>query len=276
MRNSLVLGFFDGVHIAHQAVILSAVGNPTLVTFKSSPAEYFNKEIDYIYTREDSIEKIKALGVKEVLELEFSEIAGMEAEDYLKFLVEKYSPVSISTGFNHTFGLNRMGNADFLYKMQEKYNYNYICTPALKDNNEIVSSTLIKKLLRSGEIERANKLLGSSFLLRGKVIEGAKLGREIGFPTANINYPPRIVKIPYGVYRAKVGNKNAILNWGVKPTVNNTSAPVLEVHIIDFNDFIYDKEIKIEVLKKIRNEQKFNNIEELKEQIKKDILECLE
>lgn len=275
MEKSLILGFFDGVHIAHQEVILSAVKNPTLITFKSSPAEYFKKNTKYIYTRSDSIEKIKSLGVNDILELEFSKIANMRAEEYLEFLIKKYSPTTISTGFNHTFGLNREGNPEFLYKMQDKYNYKYICVPARRDNDDIISSTLIRQLLERGQIERATKLLGSNFILRGKVIEGAKLGRKLGFATANLDYPENIVKIPYGVYKAKVNDKCAVLNWGVKPTVNDTHKDGLEVHIIGFEGDIYGEEIKIELIKKIRDEKKFDCISDLKKQIEKDVLECL-
>lgn len=275
MKKSLILGFFDGVHLAHQEVILSATHTPTLITFKSSAAEYFKKNTKYIYTREHSLDKIKSLGVKDILELEFSDFVNMRAEEYLEFLVKKYSPTTISTGFNHTFGLNREGNSEFLYAMQKKYNYKYICIPALKDSGDIISSTLIKKLLENGEIERANRLLGSNFILQGKVIEGAKLGKKLGFATANLDYPKNIIKIPYGVYKAKVNNKNAILNWGVKPTVNDTAQDGLEVHIIDFEENIYGEEIKIEIIKKIRNEKKFKSTDDLKKQIEKDILECL-
>lgn len=277
MKKSLILGFFDGVHIAHQAVINSALefsDNTALITFKESPAKYFNREYEYILSREESAAKIKSMGVREVIELEFNKIANLTAEEYLLFLKKNFSPASISTGFNHTFGKNKTGNAEFLRENQNKYGYKYFCTPALKINGEIVSSTFIKKLLREGNVEYANFLLNSNFLLEGTVIKGAQLGRTIGFPTANIKYPESIVKIPYGVYSARIEGKRAVLNWGMKPTVHNTIEPVVEAHILNFESDLYEKNIKIEILKKIRDEIKFQSLDELKQQIERDIISC--
>ena len=281
MKSCLILGFFDGVHIAHQAVISSAVdfakvnnAAAKLITFKDSPSMFFNGHAEYIYTRKDSVNKIKSLGVEEVIELDFAEIAGMTAEEYLKFLVNTYSPISISTGFNHTFGHAKGGNSEFLESNQSGFGYKYFCIPPQKLGDEVVSSTLIKTLLKKGEIEKANSMLGSNFILEGVVKRGAQIGRTIGFPTANIDYPANIVKIPFGVYKAEIDGKSGVLNWGMKPTVHNTITPVVEVHVLDFNDDLYGKNIKIEVVKRIRGEQKFSGLEELKAQIKKDIEVC--
>lgn len=278
MKTGLVLGFFDGVHLAHQEVIRSAINyaeKVCVITFKSSPAEFFGKDCKYIYPREKSVEKIKSLGVDEVVELDFAEIAAMPAEEYLQTLVKKYSPVSISTGFNHTFGKNRSGNAEFLETNSPKYGYKYFCVPAQMHNNKVISSTYIKELLQEGQVEQANELLGSNFSISGMVIKGAQLGRTIGFPTANIKYPPNIVQLPHGVYAARVGGHAGVLNWGMKPTVHNIKEPIVEVHILDYEGDLYGKNIEIDILKKLRNEQKFANLEELKLQIKKDTEECL-
>ena len=277
MGKSLVLGFFDGVHKAHRTVIESALGcsdDITLISFKESPAVYFGKEPEYILSRKNSVNKIKSLGVKEVVELDFSIIASLTAEKYLENLVNSYRPVSISTGFNHTFGFNKTGNTDFLKNNQNKYNYKYICVPQVEENGEVISSTLIKNYLKQGNVEYANNLLESNFILEGTVIHGAKLGRTIGFPTANIKYPKDIVKLPYGVYKAIIDGKKTVMNWGMKPTVNNTSEPVIEAHILDFNGDLYGKEIRIEVLKQIRCEKKFSDLDELKTQICEDIKKC--
>ncbi len=289
MSTSLVLGFFDGVHKAHKAVITSALefsDNVVLITFKESPAVYFGKEEEYILSRKDSLEKIKKLGVKNIVELDFSEIANKSAEEYLKYLIDTYKPVSISTGFNHTFGLNKSGNAEFLRNNQDKYKYKYICLPPVKDGNNIISSSLIRNYLKEGKVDKANSLLETNFILEGTVVHGAKIGRTIGFPTANINYPNEIVKLPFGVYCVSLAFleregvrgqlKSAIMNWGMKPTVHNTVEPIVEVHILDFDGDLYGKDIRVEVLKQIRPEQKFSSLEDLKKQIKKDIKECSE
>lgn len=278
MKTGLVLGFFDGVHLAHQEVIKSAINyteKVCVITFQSSPAEFFGKDCKYIYPREKSVEKIKSLGVDEVIELDFAQIAAMPAEEYLQTLVKKYSPVSISTGFNHTFGKNRSGNAEFLETNSQKYGYKYFCISAQMHNNKVISSTYIKKLLQEGQVEQANELLGSNFSISGMVIKGAQLGRTISFPTANIKYPPNIVQLPHGVYAARVCGHVGVLNWGMKPTVHNIKEPIVEVHILDYEGDLYGKNIEIDILKKLRNEQKFANLEELKLQIKKDTEECL-
>ena len=125
---SIILGFFDGIHCGHRAVINQAVHfasknnvKTLLLTFKNSPAKYFNKEFSYIYPREISYEIIDSLGVDYLLEIDFEEVVDITAEDYLKILVEKYRPVSITTGFNHTFGRQKLGNPEFLSKMSEKF-----------------------------------------------------------------------------------------------------------------------------------------------------------
>jgi len=283
MSTSLVLGFFDGVHKAHRKVIESAFecsDNVTLITFKESPAVYFGRESNYILSRKNSVEKIKNLGVNEIVELDFPQIASMPAESYLDNLIKTYHPISISTGYNHTFGLNKCGDTKFLKKFQEKYNYKYICVPPVTENAKPISSSLIRSLISEGDISKANHLLESSFILEGTVIHGAKIGRTIGFPTANISYPDNIIKMPFGVYGVKVtfGNecKNGIMNWGMKPTVNNTVKPVIEVHILDFNGDLYGQNIKTDVLMRIRGEKKFKNLEELTAQIKEDVKKCSE
>ena len=278
MDTNLVLGFFDGIHIAHQELIQSAVklGKTILITFKESPAIFFKKPYKYIYPREYSLNKIKDLGVNEILEFDFSQISSMPAEDYIKFIVEKFSPKAIYTGFNHTFGANKSGSPELLKKMEEKYNYKYHCIPPIEDNGEIVSSTLIKTLIKAGNIERANRLLGTNFFIENIVEEGAKIGRKIGFPTANINYPKNIIELPYGVYSIKYNEYSGVLNWGMRPTVNNTLKPIAEAHIIDFNENLYGQKVRLEVIKKIRDEKKFKNLDELKAQIDKDIKKCLE
>lgn len=273
---SLILGFFDGVHIGHRHVIESAVqtGNKAvLLTFPTSPSEYFNKKTEYIFKRETSYEKIYNLGVDSIIETEFSKLAKISASDYLEEIIQTYSPKTISTGFNHTFGASRVGNPDFLENHQDKYGYKYLCTLPCRIDNQIISSTYIKNLLSSGEIEKANEALESPFTLESRVIIGAQLGRKLGFPTANMDYPDNIVRIPYGVYCVKTLNMPAILNWGIKPTIGGNKE-VLEVHIPNFSEDLYGKTLRIEVLKKIRDEKKFNNLEELKLQIEKDI-KCL-
>lgn len=274
-ETSLILGFFDGIHLGHRKVIDSGTSEiKTLVTFSNSPAEYFNQEFSYIYPRKYNYEILEALGINYVYELDFSEFVNIKAEDYLKGLIDSFSPKSISTGFNHTFGNGRSGSPTLLESKQYEYNYSYFCIPPYKIDGNIVSSSLIKKYLSSGDIETANKMLGSPFVIESTVIKGQQIGRKIGFPTANMKYPKKNIKLPYGVYAVNVLNKRAILNWGTKPTLNGNEE-LLEVHIPDFKGDLYNKNLKIEFVKKIREEKQFGNLELLQEQIKKDVEICL-
>lgn len=279
---SLVLGFFDGVHLGHQKVIESAItfakenlSKTVLVTFKNSPQEFFKKDCNYIFSREDSYKLIEKLGVDYILEKDFSAISTQSAEDYLKQLIKDFSPISISTGFNHTFGYKKQGDAKFLENNQLKYNYKYFCIPPINLDKDFISSSTIKKELEEGNIKQANLLLGSPFSLTSTVIKGKQIGRTLGFPTANLLYPEKIVKIPYGVYKVRVLDMPAVLNWGIKPTFDSNSE-VLEVHIPNYNGDLYGKSLNIIFLDKIRNEIKFDSTKNLEVQIKKDIKTCLE
>ena len=241
MGTSLVLGFFDGVHVGHQAVIKSAVnfksGNKVLLlTLNNSPAKFFSKSAEYILSRANSIKKLKQYGVDEVILEDFSKIHLLSADAYLDTLIKKYNPESVSTGFNYTFGFNKSGTPDVLKNRKE---FTYICIPPVKTGDETVSSTLIKNLLKNGNIKKANELLGSNFILEGTVIQGNKLGRQIGFPTANFDYPEEIVKIPFGAYSVKMNKLFGIMNYGIKPTIEGSSKPVAEVHIFDFKGDLY-------------------------------------
>lgn len=278
-NTSLALGFFDGVHLGHRAVINSAINNEgktVVITFKKSPAEYFsNKEFKYINTVQKRRELIEALGVDYLFELYFTkELAEMSPENYIKnVLVEYFKPLSISTGFNHTFGRDKLGNTDTMSKFAKEYNYKYFCLEPQKLDNEIISSTKIRQYIQEGNIEKANKMLGYNFSINGEVIHGNEIGRTIGFPTANMNYPNNIVELPYGVYSSKTLERNSMTNYGIKPTINN-NVPIVETHILNFEKNLYNKDIEVEFVKRIRSEKKFDSLEELKEQINKDILEC--
>lgn len=283
---SLALGFFDGVHIAHQKLIKNAVNfaheNKTqsaVITLKQQPY-CFLKHIapKYISTRQDSYKIIEKLGIDYIIELDFDNISKMTSLEYLKDILIKYfSPIGIFTGFNHHFGLNREGDCDFLVKHAQEFRYKFFSLPSQKLNGTLISSSAIRKFLEKGKIENANAMLGREFCVDGIVIGGSKIGRTINFPTANIKYPNDIVEIPNGVYQTKiklVDNRilTGISNFGSKPTVNNIPAKTFETHILNnFDENIYGQEITVKFLKFIRPERKFENLENLKKQIAKDI-----
>ncbi len=284
---SIALGFFDGVHAAHQKVIASAVDyagknglKSAVITFKNHPVCYLkNVQPSYICQREFSYKLIENLGIDYLIELDFTMISGLSAVDYLeKILIKYFSPKAIFTGFNHTFGAKRSGDAKFLTDNSVKYGYEYFEIPPQKINSEIVSSSKIRDYIKCGNVESANAMLGREFSVSGEVIEGNKIGRTIGFPTANILYPQNIIELPNGVYGVKVlaGGKEyrGIANFGSKPTVCENCSKILEVNIFDFNENIYFQNIEVKFLKFIRSEKKFSGLDELKEQIQKDIKTC--
>jgi len=287
-NSNLALGFFDGVHIGHKKIVEKLINcskqnrkKSVVITFKNSPAEMFLDNVCYISTLAEKEKIFEESGVDVFIELEFNkELLNISCEDYLEKILYKYfKPSVIITGFNHTFGHNKKGTPDFLEQNQAKYGYEYLKIPPVFLDGDIVSSTLIRQKLSEGDVVRANELLGYEFSVSGEVITGNKIGRTIGFPTANILYPDKKVKIPRGVYSSFVylnGKEyKGILNYGIKPTVNNgENKPVAEVHLLGFNEDIYGKEIRISVIKKIRDEKRFGSLEELKAQIKEDIEKC--
>ncbi len=289
IKNSCIgLGFFDGLHLGHRELLSVLVkkaqntnSKSVVISFKNSPAEKFFSDVKYINLRGERENLINQMGVDYLIELDFDDnLVNITAENYLKNVLVKYfSPKLIISGFNHTFGKNKQGNSEFLKNNQSNYGYKYIQIEPVKFNDEIVSSTYIKELLTKGNISKANLMLATPFTISGVVEKGNQIGRQISFPTANISYPKEKVIIPYGVYSVNVKYNfktyKGMLNFGIKPTINRLDKkPVAEVHILGFNEDIYDEFIEIEILNKIRDEQKFSSLDELKKQIKKDIQAC--
>lgn len=276
---SVALGFFDGVHLGHRAVIKSAVNyakengtKSAVITFFDHPCCYFWGVCPkYILTRKEREKRIKSLGADYVYELDFESISGLTGAEYLKdVLVNYFTPVAVSTGWNHNFGANKSGNAKLLHDNSQKYGYKYFEIPPEKLGNEVINSTTIRKLLAKGKIEKANEMLGEDFSVSGKVVEGNKIGRTLGFKTANINYPPELIELPYGAYGVETNFGKGVANFGIRPTINGSTA-VLEVHILDFDKDIYGKNLNVRFQKMLRSEKKFSSLSELKKQIQKDI-----
>ena len=282
---SLAFGFFDGVHLGHRCVIKNAVNfavqnklKSAVVTFRESPKNFFsntkNPQLVSIKTR---LELIKKIGVDFVYLLDFDDqIASLTAREYLDQKIIKYfEPKAITTGFNHTLGMD-CATSRFLTAIQKAYKFKYFEIPPITWKNELVSTTEIKKRIVEGDFQKANNLLGYEFFVEGNVIPGNKIGRTMAFPTANIKHPEGIVDFPFGVYLAKTVVRgqvyNGVLNFGIKPTIDDTNRPLHEIHIFDFSDNIYGEKIKIIPIKQIRKEQKFDSIDDLKKQIIQDAI----
>lgn len=283
---SLALGFFDGVHLGHQAVIKSAVDfaienntKSAVITFQDHPCCYFyHVQPKYLIKKHDKIKLFEDLGVDYLYFLKFDEyLAMMSASQYLQeVIIKNFAPSAISTGFNHFFGAKKTGDVHLLCTMQKDFCYQYFEIEPILYNSEIISTTRIREDLFLGNIELVNSMLGYDYFLEETVVEGQHLGRELGFKTANLIYPDNLVEIGRGVYKVKVEYDgqifDGIANYGLRPTIAHYEKPVLEVHILNFDKEIYSEQIKVTFLKKIREEKKFNSLDELKKQIQEDIL----
>lgn len=276
---AIALGYFDGVHIGHRAVIKSAVDfakknntKSAVITFSDHPYCYFKGVCPkYILTREEREKRIASLGIDYLYELNFEDFALLTAKEYLNnILINYFHPISISTGWNHNFGKNKSGNVNFLEEQAKNYNYKYFKIPPQKINNEIISSTEIRKLLSEGNIEKANHMLGQNFSIEGEIVKGNQIGRTIGFRTANLVYPPELIELPYGVYAVDTTYGKGIANFGIRPTINGSHTS-LEAHILNFEKDIYGEIINVNFNKMIRTEKKFPSLDALKKQINLDI-----
>jgi len=282
-KNAVALGFFDGVHIAHQKIISSAVGyarenalTPIALTFDKSPLEILApKKVSYLTTNLQKENLIASIGAKtQYLKLS-KELLDMSARDFiLEILIKRYNIKYAVCGYNYRFGKNGNGNTDMLRSFGEKYGFLVKVCDCITKNGESVSSSKIRSLIECGSIAEANMLLGRSFFIEGNVCEGKHLGRTIGFPTANIFLEDLTVIPKKGVYKTLVtfeGKRfQAITNTGVNPTVGGERLRT-ETYIPDLSENLYGKKLMIEFLDFIRPEIKFENIKQLKNQIIEDL-----
>ena len=283
----LALGFFDGVHFAHQTLIKKTVElaqkngiKSALITFLDSPfCILTGKNPSYITLLDDKINLIQNLGVDDIYVLDFNKYKLMEADDYIhNVLIEHFHPKFIVTGFNHRFGANKKGDSKLLSSFNHDFNYVEI-NPIYK-NDILISSTNIKKFISDGEIELANKMLNRNFSIKGTVIKGQEIARTLGYRTANIILDNKLIKPKYGVYFGYSYYKNtkypSLINFGIRPSVDKNLVETLEVHLLNFNKNLYGEELKVEFETFRRGEIKFSNIEELKNQINSDYLALLD
>ncbi len=280
---ALALGYFDGVHTAHQKLISKAVDfakennkKSAVITFEINPSNYFNKDkIHNICSNEERLERIEALGIDFAYVLDFEQYMQFEALQYLQdVLVKNFQPCCIVTGFNHKFGRAKQGDTNLLSKYSERFNYKYIELPPQKIQTCLISSSNIREMIKNGHIRNANMLLGHSFSLKNNVVKGDAIARKMGFPTANIFWPNNIVNLPHGVYFGyAIVDKTypAVINWGKRPTFDGSDEEIVEAHILNFDFQIYGKIIRVLFVMKIRDEIKFPNQEALIKQIQEDV-----
>lgn len=292
-KNAVItIGTFDGVHLGHCQIIeqllkeaTNVAGTPVLITFYPHPKqviENIQKPLHVLNTASEKYELLHLKGIEHIVVVPFNkEFAEQPAHDYIKnFLVDKFHPNTIIIGYDHRFGKNREGDYKLLEKEASQYNFKVKEIPEHVLQNVTISSTKIREALLSGDISTASAFLGYDYFFSGKVVEGNKLGRTIGYPTANILPDDADKLIPaYGVYAVTVLVQeklfNGMMNIGVRPTVDGTKR-MIEVNIFDFDKDIYGETIKVTVKKWLRNEVKFSGLDALQEQLANDKINAIE
>ena len=276
--SALCIGGFDGVHLGHQELLKFTKESSNtfqIITFDILPKKYFNNEHKLLTTNNEKIELFKKYEPSNLVFINFEHVLKFSPKTFCDMLKNNMKAKSIYVGNDFKFGANREGDVNYLIKY---FGENSIHTIEDYDhNNEKISSTLIKSFLNDGQIEHANAALGYEYSLSGSVIKGDQRGSQIGFPTANMNVDNNIQIPKNGVYKVNVYLNEilyeGIMNIGHKPTVSEDTRLSLEVHIFDFHDDIYDADLTVYFNKFIRDEIKFSSIDELIQQISKDIEE---
>ncbi len=278
------LGNFDGVHLGHQQLIKAVTeyasqidGTPAILTFYPHPGTVLNPNNipKTLVTEERKYKLFAEQGIHLVIQVAFDKkFAAIEAEDFFQQLVSQIDLALLVVGFNYTFGKGGKGNWKLLESLCNQHKIPFKMIPPVQLEGDIISSSRIRTALTNGDIRLVTKLLGKSPLLEGQVVQGNQIGRKLGYPTANIQVDGNILLPQRGVYITLVKLKDnyyfGMLNIGIRPTVTNVLQQVAEVHILDFNQQIYGSDIEVYLLEKLREEQKFANLEELIAQIKAD------
>jgi riboflavin kinase / FMN adenylyltransferase len=281
----LTIGVFDGLHLGHKFLISKLVELAHkqnflsgVVTFRQHPRELLSPKTKLLYlcTVAEREQLLKNEGVDIVAALSFNkELAKLSAHDFVS-LLKKYLKVrGLVIGPDFALGRNREGNADALRLLGEEMGFSVTIVAPKKINGEVASSTAIRQALADGDMEKVTRLLGRPFSCHGKVTRGEHRGTEMGFPTVNLSINVKMAIPPDGVYatRAYIDGQEfqAMTNIGKRPTFGDSNERTIESYILNYNQDIYDKDVKIEIVQKLREEKRFNNIEELKQQIAEDV-----
>ncbi|MCM1983203.1 bifunctional riboflavin kinase/FAD synthetase [Lyngbya confervoides] len=278
------LGNFDGLHLGHQRVIQAIQSAsaeniyPTVVAFDPHPHEYFSGQMRQLLTPvQEKATLLQALGVAQLVLLPFNQrIASLTPEAFVRdILITRLRVQQLSVGFNFHFGRDRSGNPDLLVELGQRFGIQVHVADPHRLAGEPVSSSLIRTALETGDLTRANQLLGRSYALTGTVVHGEALGRTLGFPTANVEVPGNKFLPRYGVYRVSVQlgqdpqRYGGVMNLGDRPTVNGQHHSI-EVHLLDWSGDLYGQTLTVSLQQFLRPEQKFSSLAELQAQIQRD------
>ena len=284
-RPSVVaLGAFDGVHLAHQAILATAVGRardlglPAVAcTFDPHPMDVLQpgRAPSPITTMDERLDLIRASGVDGTIIVPFTkDTAAIEPEAFVKdILLARLGAREIVVGFNHTFGRAARGNAALLESLAPRLGFTSHVVPPLTVDGEPVSSSIIRAALQRGDVEYAARLLGRPYAIAGEVVQGAGRGRTLGFPTANVQ-SDKPVLIATGVYVCRTEldgrGRNAVVNVGVRPTFGEQSLAI-EAYVLDFSGDLYGRRMRLSFVRRLRGEMKFPSVDALREQIARDV-----
>ncbi len=286
LQNShLTIGVFDGVHRGHQQIIQKLVkeahaqNEPAVVlTFDPHPANVLSgQEIKCLTTPDERADLLAGFGVDHVITQRFTrDLSAATAFEYMSMLKQTLGLKRLLIGYDFALGKGREGNAPRLTEIGRELDYAVEVVPALSDDSGVISSTEIRKLISIGNVSEATKLLGHNYTMSGEVIHGAERGRTIGFPTANIDYPKQKATPSNGIYAcwAYLDEEKfmAATNIGFNPTFTpERKIPSLEAYLLDFDRDIYGRDLKLEFIARIRDELKFDSIEELIKKIHEDV-----
>lgn len=280
------MGTFDGVHLGHQAIFRRMVedarkigGQTVVVTFYPHPRMVLNidsQHLRFITTQEQKLRLIEKTGIDHVIVIEFTKaFSRTSSDDFIRqYIVDKIKPARLVVGYDHHFGKNRMGDFKLLYDLSLKYNFRLERIPAQDVEHIAVSSTKIRKSLEAGDVNKANKLLGYEYTICGTVVHGNAMGRKLGFPTANLVVDEQYKLIhATGVYACRVTHKGisylGMSNIGFRPTVGSETLTI-EAHIFGFDQEIYGDELCLSFVDRIRDEHKFDSLDQLSHQLEND------
>ena len=283
---SLCIGTFDGVHRGHQKLFkelvkISKINNllSIVLVFELRPREIINPSLSkpYIITIEERIQNIKSQKVDKTIKINFdNNIRNISAKKFLEILKNKINLTSLVVSEDTKIG-NDQKNGNDLKKICEELKISFNSIKMSLDDNKIVSSSSVSTHISNGEIDKANSMLGRTFRISGKVETGDKIGRTIGIPTANLSVSKNLIIPGDGIYAVKVNVNNQIykgaLSIGNRPVIKEDDSRKIEVYIIDFNKNIYGELIEISIISKIRNQENYDSLEELRFQIDKDIVQ---
>ena len=277
----LCLGNFDGVHLGHRQLVDAVIEKQSSLKQSysnvASGAWFFDsnfyKNTEEIYSLDEKLKVFTALGLDYAIIADFEEMKTLSPADFAhKILIDQCHCVHAVCGENFRFGTKAMGDSHTLFELM---NGNTSIISLLTKDNTVISSTHIRSLLVCGDIEQANTLLANNYSITETVVYGKQLGRKLGLPTINQNIKSKSLILKNGIYATvcTIDSKKyyGVTNIGTRPTVDNNNHKNIETHIIDFHGDCYGKEVKVEFISRLRDEYKFNNIDELKYQINQDI-----